>query len=93
MYEQIVAAFKEGQNVILSFINIEETIPAFMDSAIAQLYKHFTEEKVQGSLRVVDINADGLEDIQNAVYWTKEYLKYPEKFKAVAREFLGTNIS
>lgn len=91
VYEQITAAFEEGKNVILSFKDIQESVPAFMDTAIGQLYKHFTKEQIQKKLRVVDIDADGADDIENAVYWTKEYLKDPEKFRKAGRDFLGVN--
>lgn len=89
VYEQIAAAFKEGKSVILSFKNVEETTPAFMDTAIGQLYEHFTEDQIKPSLSFVDLDQDAADDIENAVYWTKEYLKDPQRFREAAREFLG----
>lgn len=89
VYEQIADAFKEGKSVVLSFKNVEETTPAFMDTAIGQLYEHFTEEQINASFSFVDADPDAVDDIENAVYWTKEYLKDPQRFKEAAREFLG----
>ncbi len=89
VYEQIAAAFKEGKNVILSFGNVTETVPAFMDTAIGQLYEHFTEEQIEAGLSAIDIDANAADDIKNAVYWKKEYLKDPQRFREAAQEFLG----
>jgi len=89
VYEQIAAAFKEGKNVILSFGNVTETVPAFMDTDIGQLYEHFTEEQIEAGLSAIDIDANAADDIKNAVYWKKEYLKDPQRFREAAQEFLG----
>lgn len=89
LYDLIAAAFKQGKNVILDCQNIEETTPGFFDSAIGQLYKHFSEDQIEASLSLVDADRNVAYDIKNAVYWTKEYLKDPQRFKEAAREFLG----
>ena len=89
LYEQIAAALKESKKVILDFHNVEETIPAFMGTAIGQLYSNFPEEQIEKSLTVVNADSDAVDDIKNAVYWTKRYLEDPERFKAAAQEFLG----
>ncbi|MBD2184466.1 STAS-like domain-containing protein [Aerosakkonema funiforme] len=89
VYEQIAAAFKEGKKVILSFKDAEDLTWPFLDDAIGQLYKFFPEEQIQSSLSFVDITPDDLEFIEDVVYWVKEYLKNPQRFKEAAREFLG----
>ncbi|MBD2184464.1 STAS-like domain-containing protein [Aerosakkonema funiforme] len=89
VYDRISAAFQAGKKAIVSFLGVKETVPAFMDTAIAQLYEHFTEEEIEAKLSAIDIDADGIDDIKNAVYWKKEYLKDPQRFREAARKSLG----
>lgn len=89
VYEQIAAAFKEGKCVTIDFKNVEETVPACMDTMIGQLYEHFPEEQIEASLSIVNANSDAADDIRNAIYWTKEYLKDPQRFREAARELMG----
>ncbi|MFB2917435.1 STAS-like domain-containing protein [Aerosakkonema funiforme] len=89
VYDRISAAFQQGKKAIVSFLGVKETVPAFMDTAIAQLYEHFTEEEIETKLSAIDIDADGIDDIKNAVYWKKEYLKDPQRFREAARKSLG----
>lgn len=89
VYEQIAAAFKQGKKVILSFKDAEDLTWPFLSDAIGQLYENFSEEQIQTSLSFVDITPDDLEFIDDVVYWKKEYLKDPQRFKEATREFLG----
>ena len=89
LYERIAPLINEGKNVIIDFQNVEETTPAFMDEAIAQLYENFPEEQVEKSLSFLNINSHAAYDIEDAVYWTKEYLKDPQRFKEAGIKVLG----
>ncbi|MCL1463176.1 MULTISPECIES: STAS-like domain-containing protein [Argonema] len=89
VYELIATAFKEGKNVILSFKNGEDITPAFLSDAIGHLYATFPEEQIQTSLSVIDIDTDDADMIDDAIYWTKQYLKDPQRFEAAAREAFG----
>lgn len=91
LYKKIAPLIKEGKNVILDFQNVEETTPAFMDEAIAQLYENFPEEQVEKSLSFVNIDSHAAYDIEDAVYWTKEYLKDPQRFKEAGLKVLGAD--
>ena len=89
LYEQIAPLIKEGKNVIIDFQNVEETTPAFMDEAIAKLYEDFPEERVEKLLGFINIDSHAAYDIEDAVYWTKEYLKDPQRFKEAGLKVLG----
>ncbi len=89
VYELIAAAFQEGRPVIVNFKNIEETVPACMDTMIAQLYEYFPEVLIASHLSVINANEEALNDIKNAIYWTKLYLEDRERFKKAARESLN----
>lgn len=89
VYEQIVAAFKEGKKVILSFKNGEDITPAFLSDAIGHLYATFPEEQIQASLSVVDMAPDDQDMIEDVIYWAKQYLKDPQRFRDAARQAFG----
>ena len=89
LYERIAAAFNAGQKVMLDFQNVTETSPAFMGAAIAQLYKNFPAAIVADSLSFSNANAEAEADIEDAVYWTKEYLKDPQRFIDSTRKVFG----
>ena len=77
IYDQIAAAFNQGQRVILSFRNLERLTWSVVFSAIAQLYENFPEEQIEKSLEFVDIRQDDLDLIEEVVEVKKNYLKDP----------------
>lgn len=89
VYEQTAAAFKEGKKVILDFKNGEDYTWGFFSEAIGQLYVHFPEEQIRASLSFVNIEPDDVDFIEDVIYWKKEYIANPERFKEATREFLG----
>lgn len=89
VYQQIAAAFKEGKKVILDFKNGEDFTWPFFSNAIGQLYENFPEDHIQASLSIVDISPEDRNFIEDVIYWKKEYLKDPQRFKEAAQEFLG----
>ena len=78
IYDQIAAAFNQGQKVILSFRNLERLTWSVVFSAIAQLYENYPEEKIEKSLELVDIEQDDLDLIKRVVEVKKNYLKDPD---------------
>lgn len=60
-----------------------------MGAAIAQLYKYFPRASVADSLSFINANAEVRADIEDSVYWTKEYLQEPQRFIDSTRKVLG----
>lgn len=89
LYDQIFPLIKEGKNVIVDFQNFEESTPAFMDLAIGELYEHFPAEQIEKSLSFINTDEEVAFDIEDVVFWTKEYLKDPVRYNNAAREALG----
>ncbi|MGK7902152.1 MAG: STAS-like domain-containing protein [Hormoscilla sp.] len=89
VYDRIAAAFQAGKHAIVSFKDAEDITTAFFASAIGQLYHVFPEKQVESSLRVVDIEEIDAIDLEDAIYWTKEYIKDPERYIAAAKEAFG----
>jgi len=77
IYDQIAAAFNEGQRVILSFRNLERLTWLVVFTAIAQLYENFPEQQIENKLKFVDIRQDDLDLIKRVVEVKKDYLKEP----------------
>ncbi len=77
IYDQIAAAFNQGQRVILSFRNLERLTWSVVFTAIAQLYENFPEQQIEKSLKFVDIQQDDLDLIKRVVEVKKDYLKDP----------------
>jgi len=89
VYDRIAAAFQAGKNAIVSFKDAEDITTTLVAEAIGQLYHVFPEEQVESSLRVVDIEEIDAIDLEDAIYWTKEYIKYSERYIAAAKEAFG----
>ena len=81
VYELIQKAFQENRNVILSFLNIEMMTTAFLNTAIGQLYKDFSEDKIKECLSVENISESGKVILKRVVDTAKLYYKDPDNFQ------------
>ena len=89
VYDRLVAIFKEGRNVILSFRNVNTLTSAFLNAAIGQLYGAFSEEQIRSLLKVQDMQPDDLALLKRVVETAKQYFKDPQKFDQAVRDVLG----
>jgi len=80
VFELIKKAFEEKRKVVLSFLNIEMMTTAFLNMAIGQLYKDFSEEKVKEYLSVENISDSGIAILKRVVDTAKLYYKDPNTF-------------
>jgi hypothetical protein len=85
VYDRIVAAFKEGQVVTVSFLNVTSLTSAFLNAAIGQLYGSFREDQIRSKLKVTDLQPDDLALLKRVVDTAKEYFKDPGRFKKAER--------
>ena len=74
----IEKAFKAKKSVILSFENIELLTTAFLNTAIGQLYKDYSEEFIKQNLKVENISASGRVALKRVVETAKLFYKDPE---------------
>lgn len=81
VFKLIVRAFEDKKKVILSFQNIEMLTTAFLNTAVGQLYKDFSEEYIRENLKVSDITAAGAIALKRVVETAKLYFKDPEALK------------
>jgi hypothetical protein len=86
--ERIAPPLREGRRVILSFGGVEMVIPAFLSSAIGQLYGEFSEAQVD-SLVVVQDLPEGIHPIiESSRHWAKAYYRDPVAYERTIQEVL-----
>lgn len=81
VYELVRKAIDGGHKVILSFLNIEMLTTAFLNTAIGQLYKDYSEEQVKSHLQVTDISDSGKVALKRVVDTAKLFYKDPGALK------------
>ena len=86
VHDRIAAAFKEGSNVTVSFLNVSSLTSAFLNAAIGQLYGSFTENDIRSKLKVKDIDPDDLALLKRVVETAKQYFKDPKRFNKAVQE-------
>jgi hypothetical protein len=78
VYELIKKAFGKNHKVVLSFLNVEMLTTAFLNNAIGQLYKDYSEEMIKANLQVTDISDSGKVALKRVVDTAKIFYKDPE---------------
>lgn len=88
VFELIVRAFKDNKKVLLTFQNIEMLTTAFLNTAIGQLYKDFSEEHIREKLKVSEISDSGKVALKRVVETAKLYYKDPEALQRSIDEII-----
>ena len=81
VFEFIVKAFNDQKKVELSFQNIEMLTTAFLNTAVGQLYKDYSESFIKENLKVSDISESGKVALKRVVDTAKLFFKDPEALK------------
>ncbi len=88
VFELIVRAFSENRKVVLSFQNIEMLTTAFLNTAVGQLYKDFSEDYIKENLRVSDISESGKVSLKRVVDTAKLFYKNPDAMQQSINDIL-----
>jgi hypothetical protein len=92
VYEKIVAAFKAGRAVELSFANRENLITAFLNASIGQLYSgEYTDDFLTENLSLTEISEDDRAMLKRAIDNAKRYFANRSAFDAVWNEEVGND--
>ena len=89
VFHLINKAIADNKKVILSFLNVDMLTTAFLNTAIGQLYRDFSEEKIKEYLSVKDMTQNGLNALKRVVETAKIYYKDPESMQRSINEILG----
>lgn len=90
IFSQIERAFKQGKNVILSFLNMEIMTSAFLNTAVGKLYGKYSTEEIKEKLKVTDISNDNKALLKRVVDTAKIYYSDPKQFNNSIQQ--GLNI-
>lgn len=88
VFDLIVKSFKDKKKVNLSFQNIEMLTTAFLNTAIGQLYKDYSEIFIKENLKVTDISDSGKVSLKRVVDTAKLYYKDPDALKRSIDEII-----
>ena len=77
VFDQISQALKANLTVVVSFLNVEMLTSAFLNTAIGQLYRDFSEEVIKKSLTTKDLSNVDKALLKRVVKTAKMYYKDP----------------
>lgn len=86
VYERLVAALNKNLPVSLSFSNVSVLTPAFLNTAIGQLYGKFDKKTIRELLNVEDIEPDDAALLRRVVSTAKLYFQDKAAFRQAIRE-------
>lgn len=89
VYELVKKAMDSDHKVTLSFRNIEMLTTAFLNTAIGQLYKDYSEEQVKQHLQVTDISDSGKVALKRVVDTAKLFYSDPEALQRSIDDILN----
>ncbi len=82
LYNSIRTALIQGKRVYLSFRDITNLSPAFLDAAIGQLYNgEFSDERINENISLTEISPDKAFLVRRAIHEAKEFYRDPERFR------------
>lgn len=86
VHDRLSTALKDNRNVVLSFRNVTTLTPAFLNTAVGQLYGTFSEDRIRMLLRVEELSPDDLVLLESVVDTAKQYFEDPQGFEQAFRE-------
>ncbi len=89
VFALIKKALAEKRKVTLSFLNVEMLTTSFLNTAIGQLYRDFSDEYIKENLSVENISQSGLVSIKRVVDTAKLYYKDPDAMQRSINDILG----
>ncbi|MBN2828990.1 MAG: STAS-like domain-containing protein [Candidatus Cloacimonetes bacterium] len=88
VYDQIKAAIDNGNRVILSFRNVEILTTSFLNTAVGQLYRDLTDERVKEIISVENMSPSDQAKLKRVNDTAKLYYKNPERMKKTIEEIM-----
>lgn len=80
VYQNIIEALNEGNEVILDFNGISMMTTAFLNAAIGQLYSSYTSEQLNKVLKLVNVADDDKILFKKVVDRAKQYFANKKDF-------------
>jgi len=89
VYTLLKKAVENNKKVILSFQNVEMLTPAFLNTAIGQIYRDFDEELIKKLLSADNILPEDKVLLKRVTKTAKLFYKNPERMLQSINKILG----
>lgn len=89
IFHQISKAFKNEKKVVLSFQNVEMLTSAFLNTAIGQLYRDFSEITIKENLSVIQLDGIELSLLKRVIDTAKLFYNDPERLEKSINKIMG----
>lgn len=89
IHDEIAAAFRESKKVELSFAGIKDLTPAFLNSAVGQLYGLFPSESIEGHLSFMDISEEDEIILKRVIERAKICFEHADSCRKALKDVLG----
>jgi len=90
VYKNINNALSSGKQVI-SFQNVQMLTSAFLNTAIGQLYRDFSEEEIKKNVKVVQLTPSDAILLKRVIDTAKLYYKDPQRLEQSIAKILEEN--
>jgi hypothetical protein len=89
VHDRIADAFRENSKVELSFAEIDELTPAFLNAAVGQLYGTFSAELIEKILSFSDLDPEDEIVLKRVMERAKGYFEDAYSCKKAFRDVIG----
>lgn len=89
VHDRIAEAFRKNRKVELSFAENDELTPAFLNSAVGQLYGTFQAELIEKNLSFTDIDSEDEIVLKRVMERAKEYFEHAYSCRKALRDVIG----
>lgn len=89
VYNFIRTALEERKNIVLDFINVEMLTSAFLNTAVGQIYRDFTEIEIKNRILVENLAPEDIVLLKRVINTAKLYFKDPNRLQNSINEVLG----
>jgi len=89
VYDKITAVLCENKKIELSFADTNELTPAFLNSAIGQLYGRFPAEQIESNLLFTDISEEDKTILKRVIERAKTYFEHAYTCRKALKDVLG----
>ncbi|MDX2245936.1 MAG: STAS-like domain-containing protein [Bacteroidia bacterium] len=89
LFQILRNALSARQPIEISFLNVEILTTAFLNTAVGQLYRDFSNSDIKKYLTVTSLSATGAVALRRVVETAKLYYKDPEAMERSINEILG----
>lgn len=89
VHDRIAEAFHENRKVELSFAETDELTPAFLNSAVGQLYGTFPVELIEKNLSFTDLDPEDEVILKRVMERAKDYFEHAYSCRKALRDVIG----